>query len=266
MDKAGDMTVQLQYLQDQLDGKTKYPEKKAGDALKKETTPEQAAITFMAKYERPGVLATSERVAAAKRIFDKFSGTAGPSVGTGVGAASVGSAPTGCTSQNGSTVVVDGYAFPIGAPKKSDILSMPCKANTCHHDHSPAADLYHKDGEKQPQISKGWPVYAIQDGVIKNFKPSYKGYAGCPTWQLQSTDGWMYWYGHTDTPTVKEGDTVKAGQQIAVIGDYKCTGNFSPAHLHIDRGSPKGRHGGNVSARDPELIPILNKLYEALPQ
>ncbi|MEX2014358.1 MAG: M23 family metallopeptidase, partial [Candidatus Saccharimonadales bacterium] len=73
--------------------------------------------------------------------------------------------------------------------------------------------------------------------------------------------GWYYWYGHIKNPTVSNGDKVKAGDKLAVIGQSACADDTDP-HLHIDRGTPKGEYGGSECCRDPDFVPLLDKIYE----
>lgn len=180
----------------------------------------------------------------------------------------------GIASQNCNTAagIVDasGYAFPIGLAKSkiSNGYSWPCEG-ICHHDKTPAFDLAHKEtvtsGSSRDNLTVGVPVFAITAGKIQSLSNSYKGISGCNSFQLKGDDGWFYWYGHIDSATVREGQTVTAGQQIAKIGPRKCTGNGSYPHLHIDRGFPKGEIGGRDEHRDPAFIPLINTLYQGLP-
>ncbi len=78
---SGDLGFQLGLLVAQLNGtdNTGIAEKNAGDDLKKQTTPEAAAKSFMLKYERP--LDQSEekqagRAEKAREVFDRLSGGA----------------------------------------------------------------------------------------------------------------------------------------------------------------------------------------------
>lgn len=167
-----------------------------------------------------------------------------------------------CTSSQSSTQVsvnTSGYAFPVALPKADigNFSKMPCPSKTCHHDGSGAVDLAKKTYKDS---SVGVPVVAITSGVLQRVRQSYSGQQGCNSFQLVGDDGWMYWYGHIQK-VPPEGTKVKAGQQVGVIGERRCTGNGSDPHLHIDRGYPKGRSGGSVNARDPDFPQLINKLY-----
>jgi hypothetical protein len=91
---------------------------------------------------------------------------------------------------------------------------------------------------------------------------------GNPCNQLEfksSKDGYVYWYGHLAKDTsIKKGQRYKAGEQIGKVGNTKCADNTAP-HLHIDRGYPKGALGGSECCRDQGIIPLINRLYEELP-
>lgn len=180
----------------------------------------------------------------------------------------VASAP--CNSSSGGSGIVNkaGFAFPMGPQTKSGLASPPpCNQRTCHHDGTVAFDLFVKGaGDK----TTGSPVYAITSGTIKLLRMSYKGQQGCQSFQLVSdqTPAFQYWYGHISNVSVANGATVTAGQQIATVGERRCTGNNSDPHLHIDRGCMKDgvpQPGGGDSCRDPDLISLINSLWEGLP-
>lgn len=194
-----------------------------------------------------------------KEILGKVTGgAAGPQVDS-------------CTNTTGS-VSTSGYAFPVAPQTKSqnggvpNLSPLPCNDVTaCHHDGTPAFDIGRQPGGDS--IS-GTPVYAISDGEISTLH-TYMGISGCYSLQLHSSkDNYWYWYGHIQNVRVKNGDTVKAGQQVAEIGLRKCTANGSDPHLHIDRGcviNGVPQKGGLESCRDPGIVPIINQLYEELP-
>jgi peptidoglycan LD-endopeptidase LytH len=85
----------------------------------------------------------------------------------------------------------------------------------------------------------GTPVVAIVSGTI-----TYSGYGGSAgNWQILSgSDGNAYWYMHNQENLVN-GGSVRAGQQIATVGD---TGNAAGTpHLHFEF------HPGGGSAVNP---------------
>ncbi|KKU20395.1 MAG: hypothetical protein UX30_C0001G0003 [Candidatus Saccharibacteria bacterium GW2011_GWA2_46_10] len=181
--------------------------------------------------------------------------------------ASISSCPAGS-----GIVSTDGYSFPVAPQRKSQnggvpsMSPLPCADPTkCHHDFVPPSS-HAFDISRQPGGDSvvGTPVYAISDGTIAKLSPSYQGIVGCQHLQLESKDGYRYWYGHIQKVSVKENEPVSAGQQIAVVGERKCAEKSDP-HLHIDRGSPKGVNGGSPESRDAGIVPLINSLFESLP-
>lgn len=182
-----------------------------------------------------------------------------------------GGSSSNCVGSSGNGIVVDGFSFPVGELKKSQVGTndgMPCNnSGGCHHDSTPAFDIGKaKSGSSNilGSGSEGLPVYAIEDGEIVQLRSSYDGVEGCPSYQLKGASGWVYWYGHTKNETIKVGSKVKAGEKIAEIGPSKCAKGSEP-HLHIDRGTPKGHYGGSPSSRDSSINEVINKLWEGLP-
>lgn len=82
------------------------------------------------------------------------------------------------------------------------------------------------------------PILAVTDGVVK-----YIGFLPIPGYYVIIEDpyGFMYHYYHMFelTTFVKEGDTVKQGQQIGIVGS---TGNSVAYHLHLGVVSPEGKY------------------------
>ena len=177
--------------------------------------------------------------------------------GSSAGPGAPGSPAQSCAAGGLGNVDADGYAFPLVGPKDKieNGYTWPCQG-FCHHDNTAAFDLTHEKNDS----SEGLAVYAIRDGTIGSWTDSYAGVQGCNAFQLEASDGYKYWYGHL-SKAVASKKTVKAGEQIAVIGRRACTGNGSYPHLHIDRGYPKGYVGGIDAHRDKEFIPLMNKLY-----
>lgn len=158
----------------------------------------------------------------------------------------------------------DGYSFPLAPQMRINYNTLPCGSpEGCHHDGTPAFDLSYKNIE-------GASVYAIADGVIDRVNTQDPGW--CQSIQLHATDGFYYWYGHVIDVMVTDGDSVKAGQEIAKVAtwteEHTCNGTSSGSHLHIDRGCTLNnlpQRGGSDSCRDPEFIKLLNVIYESLP-
>lgn len=200
---------------------------------------------------------------------DISSNTAGGSGGTsdsssGNGSQSCSNSSSG-SGPTGKVVQIDGfnYAFPL-ALAKNDVVhkgdTWPCPGpSVCHHDGTPAFDLFKKG---RGPATEGTAVIAITDGRIERLS-TRNGDDACKDWQLVGNDGWWYWYGHSSAPSIQNGSTVSAGQQIAVVGKSHCADNTDP-HLHIDRGSPKGHYGGSMCCRDSGFIPLLNQIHERM--
>lgn len=73
----------------------------------------------------------------------------------------------------------------------------------------------------------GTPIYAVSDGVVTDAGPT----AGFGAWvKIRHSDGSVSLYGHVNTWTVRIGQRVFAGDQIATIGNR---GNSTGPHLHF---------------------------------
>ncbi|MDQ4024026.1 MAG: peptidoglycan DD-metalloendopeptidase family protein [Actinomycetota bacterium] len=122
-------------------------------------------------------------------------------------------APVTATASIPST---NGKACPVGQPHSFiDSWGYPRSGGRSHE----GVDM---------MASYGTPVYAIVSGSI-----TYAGYGGSAgNWQILSgSDGNAYWYLHNQSNIVT-GGAVKAGQQIATVGD---TGNATGVpHLHFE--------------------------------
>lgn len=178
---------------------------------------------------------------------------------SGAGNTGVGGETAGCTSSEVGFVNTDGFAFPLGLAK-SKINYLPCNKPTCHHDGTPASDMF---------APVGTSVFAIEDGTVETVKGGYtdetgKSHPDCYSINFTGKSGWKYWYGHIQKPTVSGKQGVKAGKKLAVVGETKCA-KHTPPHLHIDRGDPKGFGGGYDDHRSGTIIPLLNSLFEELP-
>ncbi len=80
----------------------------------------------------------------------------------------------------------------------------------------------------------GTPIYAVTDGVVEDAGPA----SGFGLWVvLRHPDGSHSVYGHVNRMFVKVGDKVKAGEQIAEIGNR---GQSTGPHLHFEIWQPDG--------------------------
>jgi len=76
--------------------------------------------------------------------------------------------------------------------------------------------------------SIGTPIYAASDGTVIEAGPA----SGFGLWvRVQLADGTIQVYGHMNSFSVKEGQKVKCGQQIAEIGNR---GQSTGPHLHFE--------------------------------
>jgi len=76
--------------------------------------------------------------------------------------------------------------------------------------------------------SIGTPIYAASDGVVIDAGPA----SGFGLWvRIQLADGTIQVYGHMNSFSVREGQKVKCGQEIAEIGNR---GQATGPHLHFE--------------------------------
>ncbi len=74
----------------------------------------------------------------------------------------------------------------------------------------------------------GTPIYAASDGTVIDAGPA----SGFGLWvRVQLADGTIQVYGHMNSFSVREGQKVKCGQQIAEIGNR---GESTGPHLHFE--------------------------------
>ncbi|HEY9415929.1 MAG TPA: M23 family metallopeptidase [Pseudonocardia sp.] len=81
----------------------------------------------------------------------------------------------------------------------------------------------------------GTPIYAVTDGTVLSSGPA----SGFGMWvRLLHPGGWISVYGHINRSLVHTGQKVKAGQEIAEMGNR---GNSTGPHLHLEIWDPHGR-------------------------
>jgi murein DD-endopeptidase MepM/ murein hydrolase activator NlpD len=74
----------------------------------------------------------------------------------------------------------------------------------------------------------GTPIVSAADGVVIEAGPA----SGFGLWvRVRHTDGTITVYGHVDRTLVRQGQAVKAGQQIATMGNR---GDSTGPHLHFE--------------------------------
>jgi hypothetical protein len=268
-----DLTLQLDYLWQLLNGDYKGVLRDIQAA----TTLEGSTKPFLFDFEKPAnkEAQLAGRTKNGQNILAKY-GSTSPDTSVATPQIGVTTSIGGCSTGASGTVDATGYAFPIAPQTKSgnktvaNLSQVPCNnPGSCHHNEDGPLAGYAFDLGRQPggESSVGAAVYAISDGTISSAH-IYNRVPGCYSLQLQSSkDNFYYWYGHMQNMTVKDGDVVKSGQQIAEIGQSKCALGSTP-HLHIDRGCIQGgvpQQGGNGTCRDPGIVPLINSLYAGLP-
>lgn len=83
--------------------------------------------------------------------------------------------------------------------------------------------------------AKGTPIVSAMDGVVIEAGPA----SGFGLWvRVQHEDGTITVYGHVNTITTREGAKVKAGDQIATMGNR---GFSTGVHLHFEVWEPGGK-------------------------
>lgn len=113
---------------------------------------------------------------------------------------------------------------------------------------------------------KGTPILAISDGIAVKVKTDLGPSNGKKTGAgrnvvIQHPGGIWSWYMHLDTVKIRQGQSVKAGQQIGTLGNtmFNDITMKSPAHLHFEiltkyppGGEPKG--GGIQHRLNPQTF------------
>lgn len=251
-----DFSTQVNFLWSELNGSYKDS---VLTPIMASTTLEEPTRIFLERFEipcTPGSGCDAEfaiRLKLAKQAEAELTGVAGGAMNE-VTTCANGQFANDSSDTSPGVVNADGYALPLkNYTPPSDLLN--CTSTSCHHDKTPAFDLI---------VSPGTPVVAIYDGVIKRNKRYTVGTAAsdsqCRSVQFAGDDGWVYWYGHTYI-THPAGTRFKAGDVIGVIGSKAC-GLGGAAHLHIDRGSPKGRDGGSDASRDAGFINLMQSIFK----
>jgi murein DD-endopeptidase MepM/ murein hydrolase activator NlpD len=118
-----------------------------------------------------------------------------------------------------------------------DIYFLPLRSYTLTSTFGPRWGKQHKGIDLA--TPKNTPYHAIADGKVILAR-AYGGYGNCI--MIQHGDGIVSVYGHSNKILVKEGDTVRAGQPIGLVGD---TGYSFGDHLHLE-----------IRIRDAQTDPI----------
>lgn len=223
---------QLQFLWEQLEGTglggTKLPEKSAGDDLKKQTTIDGSARSFMLKYERPKDQSEGKQKARsqlANVVFGKYGTGADGSIGV--------TATSGCDSVGSGDIVAIAQAELAKGVKEQPIgcdSGNPSKKGSC----GPEVDKY----------TDGTLEYWCADFVSWVYKQAGKPFTGGSSggWRIASVSGVRAWFEKNGTYTrngsgviPKPGDTyMTAGEtHIGIVEKvengivYTISGNTS---------------------------------------
>lgn len=108
----------------------------------------------------------------------------------------------------------------------------------------------------------GYKAYAIRDCIITDIRQVTGG--GYSIFMEHTTDKYHSMYLHLvqDSAVVNIGDTVKAGEPVAIIGD---TGGNYAVHLHVEI-SPTGDFHNEANTIDPEkYLKVTNDNTTSLP-
>lgn len=238
------LSFQLEYMVNESQERTMRddPNTKEWDGLKAVSGVEEAVEYWQYNYERPGVLATTERIEAAKDILSQYGSNTATSNGST------------CDSGGGSGVIVGGFSLPVDQKWFDQHKNWFTKP---HHDY-PAADIPVPDGTKIYSMTAG---KVIKAPIVKGNSSYGQGV------QIQASDGTIFIYAHGkdggSIPGAKEGDTVSAGQ---LIMHSSYTGNVSPpgpagAHLHLEI-RPAGAGFEGVVCPQDLLVAIGEKRAE----
>ena len=126
-------------------------------------------------------------------------------------------------------------------------------------------------GERWGSLHSGWdiggggsshPIYATTDGVVR-FSGSKTGGIGNCIYIEHTADGYWSNYMHLASMSVSVGQTVKAGQRIATMGN---TGGDYAVHLHYEL-SPNGSfHSGGNTINPQSYLGITGDNTTSLPR
>lgn len=215
--------------------------------LKQQTTPEDAAVSFEATFERAGVPRIEDRKKAARKVFEEFSGG-----GVTTGGSGSASCPPG-----GSAAIVGQHAFPLIIGSKDGVNNPGMFSNgTADRGGHPyiAFDIL---------ADPGTPVAAFLSGTVISVTKDK-----CPGRMIsiynEESDLTISYLHLSFSNHVGMGDVVSVGQQIAVVGtdDEGC----GIAHLHIDAVTGKPRPGCARENCPPDrrsrFVDIGPQLYE----
>lgn len=217
--------------------------------LKEQMSPEDAAVSFEATFERAGSPVLENRKKFARQAFDEYSATAGS-----------GSNSTGC----GGTLSSVNYgevSFPLEGTK--DVVSNPGIFK--NNDTEIAGHPYTAYDIMSPG---GTPIRAFISGKVSDFFGDTCGGDSVKIWNEQLKIGISYMHMNKGGVKPKMGQQVAVGEVIGEVG--KWDGDCGGDHLHIDASLGKirgscSRSGCSIQDQFRSMGKELYQTYQALP-
>lgn len=228
--------------------------------IKTKTTPEDAAISFEATFERAGVPALAKRTASARQVFTELNGGTSTSGGTTTTVAAT------CPAVGGGASIVGDKAFPLKTTK----AAMDSK-NPGMFKNGTASKGGHPYTAFDILADPGTEIVAFLSGTVTHI-----GEDKCPgrlvsifNQEANLTISYLHMNLNASTH-VAAGATVTVGQHVGVVGPPSA--GCGVAHLHIDAAQGNTRPGckrescpAENAAKFFDIGPDLFKTYEALP-
>ncbi|MEO5498879.1 MAG: phage tail tip lysozyme [Candidatus Saccharimonadales bacterium] len=211
--------------------------------LKKQQSPEDAAVSFEATFEKAGAPVLEKRKQYARQAFTEYNNASGS-----------GSNATGCGGTM-SSVDYGEVAFPLEGSKK--VVSNPgiFKNNdTALGEHPYTAYDIMSPG--------GTPIRAFISGKVSDMFNDTCGGDSVKIWNEELKIGISYMHMNTGGVIPKMGQQVAVGEVIGAVG--KWNGGCGGDHLHIDAslGQIRGECSrGGCSIQD-EFRPMGKELYQ----
>lgn len=213
--------------------------------LKKQASPEQAAVSFEATFERAGDKALDDRKRLARTAFNSYKSIGGDALTPSA---------AGCS----DVAILGDVAFPLQGSKK--VVNNP----QMFHD-GDADQGGHPYTAYDIMSDAKTTVVAFMAGEVNHFGSDTCGGRLVTIYNKEKNMTISYMHMNTATIEVKEGDTVKPGDPVGHVGDFPvsvCGGN----HLHIDaiKGSVRVACSRSSCPESSQklFIPIGKSLYE----
>lgn len=217
--------------------------------LKKQGSPEQAAVSFEATFERAGRPVLEERKRHAREAFEDYESSNG---GSGGGATDSSGCGTSASANFGEV------AFPLKGSKS--VVKNP--------------GMFHNgttDRGAHPYIAydiladPGTEVVAFASGTVTYESSDRCGGLFITIWNEQARLGVTYMH---LSDHIKKGDKVEPGDHVGTVGS--ATHGCGTPHLHIDAATDKirqgcSRNGCSIQSHFRSLDKELFETFQALP-